>query len=220
VHRGPAQFTIRLPGHDAPFPIDRGQQVLHVDDATFDLDDRQGAVQRMPGEDVHGSALAVSTEGVLGDRMPSARSEHRHDSFDDGCVLGIPESGQLAASPSSFERDLHLQRASESSDGQDVQVGELAPLKLRHAALCDIRGLGQVRLSPATALTDEPDEVPDADVVHGDEVSAWVYGAALAVCSPPLITRRAGTRWCAVPKPTTASSPRRRVHEPRQASAW
>ena len=88
------------------------------------------------------------------------------DGLDQGGVVRVEESGQVCATPARVEGKADVKRRADASDGIHPQGAQVATFSERDPGLMDAGFLGEVRLTPAAASPNGPDDGSDALVVH------------------------------------------------------
>ncbi len=85
-------------GRQPALPVERPDELVHVDDGGLELDHRDRARCGVPGQEVDDSALAVDGEGNLGNHDPAGPAcDPISDVFAQCRMSGVDDAVELAA---------------------------------------------------------------------------------------------------------------------------
>ena len=160
--------------------IERGQEILQVDDLRLDFDDQQCPAGGVPGQDVHRALLAEVVEGVFGDALPAERFQDGHDLFDQRGVTCVQQTIKLAASPTQVDHCADLENGAQASQGSDRDMVELPPLDPGNDRLAQPCRRCHVRLPQAAAAANSPNHSADLEVIHAQGTRTRVACSKLA----------------------------------------
>jgi hypothetical protein len=116
-------FRQQLAG-ESGLAVDPSDHLLNVVDPRLYLDNKEHTTIRVPSDEIDGSTLAVMTERVLDDHLPSASTEDRGDRFDQPRVVAIAKPIYLSTIPGRRERKPDLERPSDPAQGANRQPFE------------------------------------------------------------------------------------------------
>ena len=153
-------------------PIDRGQQLLHVDDGGLQLDDEQRAGRGMEGKDVDDAPLAVDREGRLRGQKPWRSGEESRDLLMEGGMPGVQHPIEVATSPPRHDVKADLECLRHAQEHAEAEVPEVAAFHARNHRLGHAGDSGDIGLAPTGANSDGTDHGPQPHHVHG--VGVWL----------------------------------------------
>jgi hypothetical protein len=152
---------------EAHFPIERAKRCLDVADRRLYLDDEKRPPERVPRKYVDRASLAVDGEGCLGDNVPAIRHEEGHDLLDETGMRGVDQSVEGCPRPLEPEHDPRTEGCGHAFQRFRRNGRQLAELDSRDLRLRAPASHGQVLLTPAAALAEGADALPEPDPVHG-----------------------------------------------------
>ena len=181
----PAAFDPQGVRSHSPLDIERMKRGLNIAQIALDLDEEQGAAIRMPGRDVHRTAVAVVVERVLGRRLPTQADQPPNHCLDKRGVSPIDLSlDGRAASRSGFEGKLDPGGASHCPGRRDVHLGEMAAFESRDGTSAHPCSCSQVRLPQAESAPLRANPGADPQVVHAASVAGGDQPAISGLTAP------------------------------------
>jgi hypothetical protein len=149
---------------DAALHIQPAEYVAHVVDSSLDLDDDQGVVDRVVGEHVDSSTIAVVVEAVLHQDRPPVLAEHADEPALQPCVALVRQRALTV--DAEVEADVGTEGDSPSLDLCDAAVLEGSTLAAAQLTLGDVQLRGQPSLGPPFAPADGAQTSRDGPPFH------------------------------------------------------
>lgn len=148
------------------------EDLLHIGDHRFDLDNEQSPRSRVEGEEIDTAPVAVAVEADLGRHCPTQCLQLADQLLAQPSMIGVSQPRQLRASVPSVPGHGQVQTGSDAPDGSDSEALCLSPLEQADESSTDSGTPGEIHLAQSPAVSQRPDRGAQGSVVHGRDAGA------------------------------------------------
>ena len=172
-----------------PLPVDRADELIHVRDVGFQLDDQQHPRGSVVAKDVDHAAFAADRERHLGSDEPARKiAERPGDLFMEPRVVGVQQPVQVAGAPPAEDIDPHVERGRDAPQRRHRERVEMAPLDPRDRRRRDSRLARDVDLPERPTDPNGPKGAAQPLIAHGRTVACGPHPPVCLRLHPTQLT--------------------------------